>query len=274
MIRGDLNVSDIKLQDYLGKLLRPATPEALKEAGLVQGFISPVNLPEGVKLSFIGDHSINAVKNWVTGANVSGKDLINVNQGRDFTVADTADLVEVKSGFACTKCGKGLKEITAVEVGNIFKLGTRYSDAFNLKFTDKDGKMKPVVMGCYGIGTTRLIGSIVEALHDENGMVWPVSVAPYHVHIVSIGKDDAVMKAAHELYDELRSEGVEVLFDDRDAGPGSKLKDADLIGIPLRLVVSGRTLEKDGVEWKARTEKDAEVVKRSDLLKKVKNFLK
>ena len=273
VIRGDLSVSDVKLENYLKKQLRPASPEMLREAGLVQGYISPVNLPDKVKISFIADHSIKNVKNFVTGANASGRDLKNVNVGRDFVIKDFTDLVEVKSGFACNKCGKALREIKAVEVGNIFKLGVRFSKAFGLTFTDSDGKSKDVVMGCYGIGTTRLIGSIVEAKADDKGMVWPLSVAPFAVHLVSLGKDEEVMVAAAKIYTELLKAGFEVLYDDRDESAGVKLNDADLIGIPLRLVVSKRTLGEESVEWKLRTEDGASNVKIVDLVEKVANFL-
>lgn len=273
VIRGDLSVSDVKLENYLKKQLRPASPERLQEAGLVQGFISPVNLPEKVKISFIADHSIKNVKNFVTGANVAGKDLINVNVGRDFVIKDFTDLVEVKSGFACNKCDKALREIKAVEVGNIFKLGVRFSKAFGLTFTDSDGKSKDVVMGCYGIGTTRLIGSIVEAKADEKGMVWPLSVAPFQIHLVSLGKDEAVIIEADKVYGDMIKAGFEVLYDDRDESAGVKLNDADLIGIPLRLVISKRTLEAGAVEWKLRTEETASNVKLADLAKKIANFL-
>jgi prolyl-tRNA synthetase len=273
VIRGDLNVSDVKLENYFSKRLRPASPEILKEAGLVQGYISPVNIPAKIKISFIGDHSIKNVKNFVTGANAVSKDYKNVNLGRDFVIKDFTDLVEVKSGFKCVKCEKPLEEKNAIEVGNIFKLGTKYSVSFNLKFTDKDGKEKPVVMGCYGIGNTRLIGSIVEASHDEKGIIWPLSIAPFQVHIVSLGKDKEITDKAKKLYKDLLDEGVEVLYDDRDESPGVKLNDADLIGIPLRLIVSKRSLEKDGVEWKERNQKDGKGVKFSDLMDGIKKFV-
>ncbi|MFH1284588.1 MAG: proline--tRNA ligase [Candidatus Peregrinibacteria bacterium] len=274
LIRGDLNISEVKLEKYLKKRLRPASPESLKKAGLVQGYISPVNMPDSVNVSFIADHSIKNVKNFVTGANEYAKDYVNVNIGRDFIVKDFTDLVEVKSGFSCVKCGKPLKELKAVEVGNIFKLGTKFSDAFGFKFADKDGKLKSAVMGCYGIGNTRLLGTVVEASHDDNGIIWPVTVAPYQIHIVTLGNDDKVTKKADELYAELQKECIDVLYDDRDESPGVKFKDSDLIGVPLRIVISGRTLEKDGAEWKERISDKAEIVKFSDLGAKIKKFLK
>ena len=269
VIRGDLKVSDVKLEDYFKKQLRPASEEALKKAGLVQGYISPVKLPDSIKLSFIGDHSIKNVKNFVTGANAYAKDYKNANLGRDFIIKDFTDLVEVKSGFECVKCGKGLKEMKAVEVGNIFKLGTKFSEAFGLKVSDKDGKLKTLFMGCYGIGNTRLLGTVVEAKHDDKGIVWPASVAPYNVHLVVLGNDEKLIKKAEKLYEDLEKAGVEVLYDDRNESAGVKLNDADLIGIPVRLVVSGRTLEKDSVEFKERSSDKSELYKFNEILKKL-----
>lgn len=271
VIRGDLSVSDHKLENYLKKQLRPASPEKLKEAGLVQGYISPVNNP--VDLPFIADKSVLSANNYVTGANVLGVDYINVNQGRDFVVKDTVDLVEVRAGFLDKNSGEPLKEIKAIEVGNIFKLGTKYSEAFGLNFTDSDGKQKPVIMGCYGIGTTRMIGSIVEASNDENGIIWPKSVAPFHVFLARLGNDDAVNIEADKIYEELTNAGIEVLYDDRDLNPGVKFKDADLIGLPVRIVVSKRTLEQESVEWKLRTEGEARILKIKDLKDELISFL-
>ncbi|MBT4917038.1 proline--tRNA ligase [Candidatus Peregrinibacteria bacterium] len=274
VIRGDLSVSDVKLENYVKKMIRPATTETLKEAGLVQGYISPVKISDKIDISFIGDHSIKNVKNFVTGANANAKDLKNVNLGRDFTIDDFTDLVEVSSGFDCSKCGKALKEITAVEVGNIFKLGTKYSEAFDLNFTDQDGVSKPVVMGCYGIGTSRLLGTIVESRHDDKGIIWPMSVSPYHVHLLTLGNDDDSSKKAEDLYKDLSAEGVEVLFDERDERAGVKLNDADLLGIPIRIVLSKRSLENGGVEWKLRDEDDSKSVDLGQVIDEVQKILK
>ncbi len=267
LIRGDLNVNDTKLENYFKKKLRSASPAQLKELGLVQGFISPVNNPADI--SFIADNSIKSVVNFVTGANALNKDLVNVNQGRDFQVKDFADLVEVRAGFKCKDCNNDLKEIKAVEAGNTFKLGTKYSENFGLNFTDQDGKSKPVIMGCYGIGTTRLIGTIVEAYNDDDGIIWPKSVAPYQIYLIGIGANEE----ADKLYEDLKSQGFEVLYDDRKDNPGTKFKNADLIGIPLRIVISNRTMENDSVEWKLRNESEAEMVKTTDLNNKISEFL-
>jgi len=181
--------------------------------------------------------------------------------------------VEVKSGFRCVKCDSPLTEMKAVETGNIFKLGKKYCEAFNMKITGPDGKQQIATMGCYGIGTTRLVGTIAEASHDENGIIWPLSVAPYHVHLLTIGNDDDVINKADEVYKEMMDSNIEVLFDERNESPGVKLKDADLIGIPLRIVISKRTLEKDSVEWKLRIDDKSENVKVKELIKKVSKFV-
>jgi len=287
-IRGDLQVNDHKLSKYLGQEVHPASKEDLDAIGLVPGFISPVGIPKvkgglkhaaevfdthekGVKevkhskegLHFIADHSIKNVKNFATGANKMHTDLLNVNLGRDFTIDDFADFVSIQVGFGCTKCGGKLEEVKAVEAGNIFKLGTKYSEAFDLNFTDEKGQRNMVTMGCYGIGTTRLVGTIVEASHDEKGIIWPKSVAPYQVHLIGLGleKDPEVKKAAEDIYEALQHECVEVLYDDRDESAGKKFNDADLIGIPLRIVVSSRTLKEKSVEWKLRNEAEGKLVK-------------
>jgi prolyl-tRNA synthetase len=172
---------------------------------------------------------------------------------------------------ACPECGnKELEEKNAIEVGNIFKLGQRFTNAFSFTFADSEGKLQPVEMGCYGIGPSRLLGTLVEVFHDEKGIIWPEAVAPYKVHLVSLGQDDEVKKEADKLYDELCAKGTGVLYDDREMSAGAKLGDADLIGIPLRLVVSRKTLEQKSVEWKWRSHKDAEMIKLKDAVKKIK----
>jgi prolyl-tRNA synthetase len=288
-IRGDLQINENKLTRYLGKMVRAASPAELTELGLVQGFISPVGEPRvkggllhaaevhagssEIPLPFIADHSIRNVKNFVTGANKKDVDLVNVNIGRDFEISDFTDLVAVEKGFKCPKCGNELHEEKAIEAGNIFKLGTRYSKDCELYFTDVDGKRKLVIMGCYGIGNTRLVGTIAEASHDDKGLIWPKAVAPYHVHLLSIGFDKAAKKEAESLYKKLVKAGVEVLFDDRDESAGKKFNDADIIGIPLRVVVSERTLKEGAAEFKLRAEKDGYHVPIKDAAKAIKEFV-
>jgi prolyl-tRNA synthetase len=173
----------------------------------------------------------------------------------------------------CETCGGDVRVEKAVEAGNIFKLGTKYSEAYDLFFTDKDGHRKLVIMGCYGIGNTRMVGTIVEASHDEKGIIWPLGVAPYTVSLVGLaGKDEHVMEEAEGIYREMQRSGIEVLFDDRDESPGKKFTDADLIGLPLRIVVSGRSLEKGGVEWKLRGSGDTSIIPLDEVVSRVKDL--
>ena len=184
-------------------------------------------------------------------------------------VAVNKEIIDDQKG-ACPECGnKKLAERQAIEVGNIFKLGDKFSKPFDFVFKDSDGKDKPVEMGCYGMGPSRIMGALVEVMHDEKGIMWPKEVAPYQVHLVSLGADDSVKQEAEKLYNQLSEKCVEVLWDDRDAQAGAKLADADLIGIPTRLVISKKTLAEDSVELKERNQDAAEMVKLSDILKKL-----
>lgn len=211
-------------------------------------------------------------------ATPSGEDLIYQCDQCQWAV--NREIAEVKDGDVCLACGKGtIKEIKAIEVGNIFKLSTRFADDFGFRVTLEDGSAGQVWMGCYGFGPSRVMGSIVEVHHDDAGMMWPKSVAPYHVHLVSLSHKDESIKnqideAAQEIHDGLEAADVEVLWDDReDIRAGEKFADADLIGIPLRLVVSEKTLKEQSVEWKERHEKDARLVKIDDVLDEVKEWL-
>lgn len=173
----------------------------------------------------------------------------------------------------CPQCGNdALVAKRAIEVGNIFKLGTKFTDPFGFKYTDEAGQQKPVIMGCYGIGPTRIMGSLVEVSHDENGIIWPKSVTPFQVHLVSLGTDESVMKEAEKLYSDLTKQGISVLWDDRDERAGAKFKDADLIGIPLRLVISEKTLVEQSVEWKPRAEKEFKLVPLKELAPLIQKF--
>lgn len=174
--------------------------------------------------------------------------------------------MEVANISKCPKCKGILKEEKAIEAGNIFKLGTKFSEAFDLAYTDEKGVSQPVVMGCYGFGTTRLVGTIVEASHDDKGIIWPESVAPYKIHLLHLGKEQDVQTATEDLYKKLQQKGEEVLYDDREESAGKKLNDADLIGIPLRIIVSVKTLAKNSAEQKKRSEKEAKFVSLKELL--------
>ena len=274
MIRGDYDVNETKLRNHLGcDLLALASENTVKElTGAEIGYAGPINLPDDVQV--IADLTCKDRTNFEAGANETDFHNVNVNFETDFPIPQFVDLRESKEGDGCNHCDGGhLKIKNAIEIAHVFKLGTTYSDSMKANFIDSDGKGKPLQMGCYGLGITRLVAAIVEVSNDENGIIWPKSVAPYHVSLVSIGKDDAVKDEADRIYEELLAEGIEVLYDDRNEGPGLKLKDSDLMGIPLRLVVSNRTMESDSVEWKARSEKDAKNVAIKDVFSEVKKFL-
>ncbi|MBZ0286572.1 MAG: proline--tRNA ligase, partial [Anaerolineae bacterium] len=222
----------------------------------VPGYGSAINVKNAL---VVIDEAVDSSPNLVAGANEAGYHLLNVNHKRDFIADVVADIVSAREGDACPECGQPLQVKRGVEVGNIFKLGTRYSDALGCTFQDKDEQKKPIIMGSYGIGTGRLLACVAEEHHDEKGLIWPVSVAPYDVHLVFLN-DESAVPVAESVYDGLKREGVEVLFDDRDERAGVKFNDADLIGLPLRLTVSKKSLEKGGVELKRRAGGDAVIV--------------
>jgi prolyl-tRNA synthetase len=202
------------------------------------------------------DDSIPSSPNLVAGANETDYHLLNTNYPRDYTGGLVTDIAAADEGAACPDCGNPLRTSRGVEVGNIFKLGTRYSEALGCTFLDKDGQQKPVIMGSYGVGVGRLLACIAEAHHDEHGLIWPITVAPFHVHLVLLrGKGMPLTEeTADKLYAGLQATGIEVLYDDRDESPGVKFNDADLIGCPVRITVSERALSQGGVEMKLRHE--------------------
>ena len=252
VIRGDLEVNEIKLANAAGALsLRPAHDEEIAAAGAVAGYASPMGLDETTLV--VADDSVTSSPNLVSGANEAGYHVRNVNHGRDWEAAVVADIALAEAGHACGACGAALRIVRGVEMGNIFQLGTRYSEALGASFLDEQGRERPVIMGSYGIGVGRLLACVAEQHHDENGLSLPVTVAPYEVHIVSLAKAEGpAMSAAEALYEELRSAGVEVLYDDRGENPGVKFNDADLIGCPVRVTVGDRGLKKGTLEVKLR----------------------
>ncbi len=203
------------------------------------------------------DDAIPNSPNLVAGANEVGYHLKNVNLGRDYAADIVADIAVAEAGAACPQCGAEMTAGRGVEVGNIFKLGTAYSEPLAATFLDRNGRPQPIVMGSYGLGVTRTLACLAEEHRDEYGLVWPVSVAPYHVHLVALRGGEA---EADSLYTQLRAAGVEVLYDDRNEAPGVKFNDADLIGLPLRLTMSKRSLKNGGVEAKLRRETERQIV--------------
>jgi len=264
IIRGDLDVNEVKLANLIGASeLRPATDEEIRNVGAVPGYASPIGL-DGIQV--IADDSITSGTNMVTGANKEGYHWINANYPRDFAVSQIGDIALAREGDRCPHCGGTLQSVRGIEAGHVFKLGTKYSKAMGATFQDQDGAAKPLVMGCYGIGTGRLMSCIIEQHHDDYGIIWPVSVAPFQLHIVSIGTNKpAVVKAADELYERMSDAGYEVLYDDRDESAGVKFNDADLIGVPVRLTVSTKTISQESIEVKARWEKQRRMVSHEEL---------
>jgi prolyl-tRNA synthetase len=273
VVRGDMEVNETKLSNTVGaKNLRPATEAEISAAGAVPGYASPIGLRDAL---IVVDDAIPGSPNLVAGANETGYHLLNVNYGRDYQAQVVADIAAAGDGQACIQCGAPLHSVRGVEVGNIFKLGTRYSDALGCMFLDREGHEQPVIMGSYGIGSGRLLACIAEEHHDEHGLIWPISVAPYAVHLVGLmGKGDpTTLQAADEVYTRLQAAGIEVLYDDREESPGVKFNDADLIGLPLRLTVSERALKQGGVEMKRRDLPDKTIVPLEEVLPTVTNIL-
>jgi prolyl-tRNA synthetase len=257
VVRGDHEINEIGLARHLGvEEVLLASDAAVKEATQTEiGFVGPV----GFEGRIIADPDAVAVPNAIAGAGETPYHYKNVNHGRDFE-AEVVSIRQATSGDPCPNCNGKLELYRGIEGGHIFVLGTHYTDKMNATFLDEEGSSRSIVMGCYGIGVTRLIAAIIEQHHDEQGIRWPIHVAPYEVIITPIGKDEEPLAKATEIYEGLRSQGVEVLLDDRSERPGSKFKDADLLGIPLRITVGARGLKQGTVELKKRTEGESQDV--------------
>jgi len=253
VLRGDHEVNDVKLARALkASEVRLADAETVKRVtGTAVGFAGPV----GYKGEILVDRGAAEVASGVTGANEADQHLVNVVFARDYE-GPVADIRSVVDGDACPKCGGKLKLFRGIEAGHIFILGTRYSGQMGALFLDKTGEAKPMIMGCYGIGVSRLVAAAVEQHHDENGIVWPAAIAPYPVHVVQVGSEPEVVTAVENLEKGLAAHGIEALVDDRDERPGVKFKDADLIGVPLRVTVGAKALKSGSVELKPRSEKN------------------
>lgn len=247
IVRGDMDVEESKLSNAIrANALRPAHEEEITACGMVSGFASPI----GAKGNFITvvDDSVANSNNLVAGANEAGYHLKNTNFKRDYD-GIVKDIASARDGFKCPTCGEALTVSKGVEVGNIFQLGTRYSEAMNCTYQDENGKQKPVIMGSYGIGIGRLLACLAEEYNDDSGLLLPISVAPYQVHLISLLKDSSI---GEKIYEDLTKAGIEVLFDDRKETAGVKFADADLIGLPIRLTLGNRSYKEGKVEVKLR----------------------
>ena len=274
VVRGDMELNETKLANAVGALdLRPATEEEIRKTGAVPGYASPIGLSDVLT---VVDDAVVSTPNLVAGANEEGYHLLNTNYGRDYSAQIVTDLAAAREGDACEQCGASLRAVRGVEVGNIFQLGTRFSEALGCTFLDQNGQKQPVVMGSYGIGIGRLLACIAEEHHDEKGLIWPVSVAPYPVHLVVLagkGKQNATLAAAERLYRDLGASGVDVLMDDREESPGVKFNDADLMGMPIRLTVGERGLAQGVVEMKRRDREERVQVPLEELVGRVRSEL-
>lgn len=272
LVRGDLDVNEIKFSNALGGgSLRAATDEEIVAAEASPGYASAIGLDVATSLGgpgvyVLADPSIEAGGNFVVGANDEGFHYTGANYPRDFAISQMADIAQADTGHRCPQCGGRIEARSAIEAGHCFKLGTRYSKAVNATYLDENGRPQYIYMGSYGIGLDRLMAVVVELHHDENGIVWPDSVAPYQVHLLHLGKEDEVRETAAALYDDLRQAGLEVLYDDRQESAGVKFNDADLIGIPWRVTVGARGLAKGGVEVKRRSESKRTLVSPDELV--------
>lgn len=251
-VPGDHDMDDVKAEHAFGAY-HLMTDEELEQYGLVKGFIGPVGLPQGIRVC--ADESLRESTWWLVGANEADYHFVHAKRGRDFQIADDAwvDVVTAKPGDLCPKCGRTLKGARGIEMGQVFQLGTKYSEAMGATFADVDGHEQPLQMGCYGIGVSRTVAAVVEQHHDDNGIIWPVSVAPYEVEVIplSVG-DDVVWPVALQVADELANQGIEVVLDDRKERPGVKFNDADLMGFPFQVVCGKKAVKNGNVEVKDR----------------------
>lgn len=272
IVRGDTDLNEAKLANLLGGAeLRPMTLPEIASIGAVAGFASPIGLTGG---EVVADELVMSSPNLVAGANEEGWHLYDTNAGRDWQPSLVADIVSADDGDGCSVCGEPLRTERGVEVGNIFKLGTRFSDAFGATYLDPDGNAKSIVMGCYGIGVGRLLACVAEEHHDERGLRLPDAVAPFSVHLTVLrGADSPVGAAAERVYASLEEAGIAVLFDDRGERPGVQFADADLIGLPIRLTVSERSLKAGGVELKRRDSDESRVVGEEALVSELRGEL-
>jgi prolyl-tRNA synthetase len=273
VVRGDMEVNETKLVNAVGATeLRPARADELAAAGIVAGYASPIGFP-GVTV--VVDDQVAHSPNLVAGANRPGFHLRNTNFGRDYQADVVTDIADAFEGAPCLQCGAPLRIVRGVEVGNLFKLGTKYSNALGATYLDEQGESHDIVMGSYGIGVGRLIACIAQEFYDDKGLCWPISVAPYQIYLVGLDADDeTIARATEQAYQDLQHAGSEVLYDDRKVRAGVKFNDADLIGIPLRITISRRTIAVGEAEFKLRSGENAWHVPLSDLVATAKQEIR
>jgi prolyl-tRNA synthetase len=267
LVRGDMDVNEVKVKNICkAENLRPSTTDEITAIGAVAGYASPIGIKKE-NVTVIADDLVTESNNLVVGANEADYHFTGSCYGRDYQADIVADIVSAEAGRDCRDCGKPLDTVRGIEVGNIFQLGTKYSESIGAFFTDEDGKSKPVIMGSYGIGLGRLLACIAEEHNDQDGLKLPVSISPFQVHLTLLADSPEIIETAERVYNTCLQAGIEILFDDRDkVSPGSKFKDADLIGIPIRLTVSRKSVQNGGIELKLRGSSEKEIVPESDIL--------
>lgn len=272
LIRGDHEANEGKIRRALQAAeLGLADEDTIERVtGAPVGFAGPV----GIDCDILVDHDIGVLASAITGANEKDAHLTGVIPGTHFQFSETHDLRNAEAGDSCPRCDDNLEIVHGIEVGHVFKLGTKYSESLDATYLDSEEKKNPIIMGCYGIGVTRVVASIVETCHDDGGIVWPMAVAPYTVELIPLNvKDEEVMAESTRVYDELTTAGVDVLMDDRDQRPGFKFKDADLIGLPIRVVIGGRGLKEGIAEVRRRSESEARKVPLADTVRVVQEII-
>ncbi|HUP44513.1 MAG TPA: proline--tRNA ligase [Thermoanaerobaculia bacterium] len=254
LVRGDREGSEVKIRNYLGVNTLEMLPDTRFEAstGGPVGYCGPV----GTKCSrVLADISLKGKRNWIVGGNKADTHIGGVNPGRDFPEPEYGDFTTVLAGDPCPRCGEKLEIYRGIEVGHVFKLGTKYSESMHCVFLDEKGERQPMIMGCYGLGIGRTVAAAVEQSHDDDGIIWPMPIAPFEVVVTAVGREENVLRMATEVYEALAAQGIDVLFDDRDERPGVKFKDADLIGFPLRIAVGAKSLANGQIEWSFRRDR-------------------
>jgi prolyl-tRNA synthetase len=268
LVRGDREGNEVKIRNFLGVQMLEMLSDTKFEAstGGPVGYCGPV----GTKCTrVLADASLRNRKNWVVGGNKRDTHIGGANPGRDFPEPEYGDFTTVFAGDPCPRCGKPLEIYRGIEVGHIFKLGTKYSETMHCDFLDEKGERRPMIMGCYGLGIGRTVAAAVEQSHDDDGIIWPMPIAPFEVVVTAIGREENVIATATTVYERLQQAGIDVLFDDRDERPGVKFKDSDLIGFPLRIAVGAKSLAHGNVEWSFRRDRQKQLAPLNDAVARV-----
>jgi prolyl-tRNA synthetase len=274
LIRGDFEVNEVKLRNLIDTIdVIMLTDEELINAGLIKGYIGPYGI-DLTNIKVIADNSILEISNHTAGGNKIDTHYMDVNYGRDYTANLTGDVRSSKPGETCSKCDGQLQSARGIETGHIFKLGTKYSISMKATYLNENGIAQPIIMGCYGLGVTRTVAAAIEQSHDENGIIWPISLAPFIVDVIPASlKDEVQMNLAEEIYSSLKKEGIDTIIDDRDERVGFKFKDADLIGIPFK-IISGKRASEGIVEIKVRKTGESFEINKNEVLDKIQELIK